>query len=141
MIPTIGSFKLTRICVNYTLGLDVSSLVRKIARCLKPGGTFAAFSYYTIGSQGHPAIDFVLRNLEVISLENSLPSPDSKDYLEAAHSHYDNVAVSYKDFTHETRFHWNLKHSVLYRQSDRAAADRRNINSLGYKETIEPLSQ
>lgn len=118
--------------------------MREVARCLSPGGTFAAYIYRLVGSSGNPEIDSVLESLDANSLLSQLDtdmSPSTKTYYESFYSHYDNIPIAEESFSDETRFHWNSESWIFFRQSDSRAVDRRNTNSVGYREIHEPLSE
>lgn len=111
---------------------------------MKPGGTFAAGSYHTIGSSGNEAVDEILRKLETKSMNATLPPPEtnfvSRWYRETAVSHYDNVRVPDELFTHETRRYWNLQAPIYYTQySDLGRVDHRNPGGVGYLEVKTDL--
>lgn len=118
--------------------------MREVARCLKPGGTFAAYIYRLVGTSGNPEIDSILESLDAKSLLSRLDtemSPSTKTYYESFHSHYDNVPIAEEYFSNETRFHWNPDSWIFFRQSDSKAVDRRNVKAVGYREVHEPLAE
>lgn len=118
-------------------------MINEVARCLRPGGTFSAFSSAVTGTSGNAEIDKILGEAEGKALRRVLPppetSPTTRTMLETAHSHHDNVAFPPDLFTHETRVHWNKDSNVFYFQSNPAAVDRRNLSSEGYKEIVTEL--
>lgn len=116
--------------------------MREVARCLKPGGTFATFVYHLVGASGNPAIDAIIGSLDAKShLSPSDTSPTTKIFYESYHSHYDNIDLVEKDFSDETRYQWNTEGWIFFRQSDSRAVDRRHTESAGFQEIYEPLNQ
>lgn len=126
-------------------GLDIPTVMGEVARCLKPGGTFAAFSYAVTGTSGSAEIDKILGEAEGAALRRVLPPPETswltRNFLETTTSHYDNIAVPPSLYTYETRVHWNKDSNVFYMPSHPAAVDRRNLASDGYQEVSRESKQ
>ena len=125
-------------------GIDFRAFIREAGRCLKRGGTLAAWTYLPLGSSGIEQVDATMRAIELKSLLKTLPPPEaspvSRYLFEALGSHYDNIEIPPQEFTHETRIHWNLQSPLYYSVFQVVpSADRRNPSGEGYKEVFADL--